>query len=211
MDLYIVQLQDSLPLTSVQSYPKTDSTPRQLSLVGRGFHRAVEVLVNGRSVTDFSVVRANTLLVNLPDILADVLITTVEVYSDTIHDLQSSRLVWRLGTGGRVLGPQKAIQLFMKWLFTTRGSDVIRREVGGGWKQLLSSTTGSASLAAGLSDGLNNVLSYLHQIYARQPSTPLDEQIVGAELVSVIETERRLQISVRVLFANGVVKKLGVM
>lgn len=202
MDIYVVQLQDEIPLTSIQNVPATLTVGRKLLLYGRSFDFVREVEINGYPVTTgFDTLQPGILSVTLPTILQNVEIKSIRAYSDRVHDTKSSRLVFRFGYGDRVTGLQAMIQLLIKWLFTSPGSDAWHPHAGGGWRKLSGFTDDQGdgtSILPLLVDGLNRTVSFLQQLQAQNPDLPMEERLASALLDHTTKTQFGIRVGVRV-------------
>lgn len=201
-DLYVAQLQDEIPLSQVIGVPATATTERALVLRGRGFDRVVEVAVNDQSIVSGWTLRHNTeLYVPLPSLLRTATIVSVAAYSDTAHDMQSSRIQFRIGSGVRVEGVQLVVQLLVRWLFTDTGTDAWNPEAGGGWQKALryvKDRDDYMSVIPDLVEGLRRVVSYIQNIQSRDPGIRPDERLASAEIVRTAKVPRGIRIVLEV-------------
>jgi hypothetical protein len=197
-DIYLVQLQDEIPLTQVQPVLATATSPRALVLRGRNFDRIIEVVVNDESIIEGWTQRSATeLYVPLPDLLQTATILTVAAYSQTVHDMESSRLVFRVGSGERVAGVQYAVQLVVKWLFTDVGTDAWNPGAGGGWSRALKYVQDRedyTSVMPDLIEGLRRVTSFIQDAQSKDPAIRPAERIARVEIVRSMQIPRGVRV-----------------
>lgn len=202
MDIYVAQLQDAIPLSSITNIPATSTSVRKLGISGRNFTRLTEVEVNSVPILDgWEYVSDTYIIVPLPTILQTAEIIEVSAFSDSVHDTESSRVVNRIGSGTSVRGIQYVIQLLLKWLFTTQNSCAFHPQGGGGWRKALGYTdydgTGNTTISE-LVDGLNRSVDFIKRIQAEEPSLPLAETLASAEIISTARTQRGVRVSILV-------------
>lgn len=207
MDLYVIQLQDAIPLDGVVNIPATDTEPRKLLLSGRGFDRVIEFDVNNIPIqSGWTQLSATSVELELPEILWKATIVEIFAYSDTVHDKQSSRLVRKIGAGVRVTGIQAAIQLLMRWLFADPGSDAWYPQGGGGWRRAIGYTDfrgDGQEVMPQLIDGLNRTVAFVQAIQAQDPNIPAEERLASAEVVNTTKTPRGIRLTVKVETVGG--------
>jgi len=92
---------------------------------GTDFRAVDEVLINNQPVSDFVVVSKTKLLVTVPDTLQNDNLVSLVVLSRRLTVTARSLLRFRLGKKpGRVSGILRLVQLYLKVLFTTQGTDI---------------------------------------------------------------------------------------
>jgi hypothetical protein len=115
-------------------------------------------------------------------------ITSISVLSRKLALSPRSLIQFRIGaTASKTRGILRLMQLFLKLLFTTPGSDIFAPKVGGGALAHLGqsiSTDGTADVVAGIIVSVDNTVKQLIQIQGRNQSIPPDERLLSAKVIS---------------------------
>lgn len=161
---------------------------RTLDILGTDFRAVDEVLMNDVPSPSFIVLSNNRLLAEVPDVLKRSTITSIGVLSRRITITKRSTIRFRVNdTPGKVRGLLRLVQLFLKLLFTTPGTDIFAKNLGGGALARLGQTVGTdegADVVANLVVSVDNTGRQLLQIQARDPSIPPDERFMAAKVHS---------------------------
>lgn len=184
VDLQVVFPQQAILLNNIRVLP---GPPRVLDVNGADFRSVDEVLINKIASPDVVVLSKNRLVAQVPDTLLSQRILSVTVLSRRLTVSARSVLKFRLSrTPGKVSGVLRLVQKFLKILFTTPGSDIFNRQLGGG---ALSSVGQTFGVEEG-SDIINNLVISIdttsRQIIALQsriPSLPRDERLLSAKIL----------------------------
>lgn len=186
VDFQVVFPQELVELTSVRVLPGV--TPRTLDVWGRDFTSVDEVLVNGLPAPDVVVLGKTRLLAQIPGVLVNQTVSSVTVSSTRLAMTSRSVLRFRLGrTTSKVSGILRLMQVFLKILFTTPGTDIFARKTGGGALSRVGATFGKDEGGSIVSDFIVAVGSTQRQILAlqaRNPSLPRDERLLSARVIS---------------------------
>lgn len=184
VDLQVVFPQQAILLNNIRVLP---GPPRVLDVNGSDFRSVDEVLINKVASPDVVVLSKNRLVAQVPDTLLSQRILSVTVLSRRLTVSARSVLKFRLSkTPGKVSGVLRLIQKFLKILFTTPGTDIFNRQLGGG---ALTSVGQTFGVEEG-SDIINNLVIAIdttsRQIIALQsriPSLPRDERLLSAKIL----------------------------
>jgi len=154
---------------------------------GTDFRAVDEVLINNQPVSDFVVVSKTKLLVTVPDTLQNDNLVSLVVLSRRLTVTARSLLRFRLGKKpGRVSGILRLVQLYLKVLFTTQGTDIWNTRIGGNGLSPLGSTFGIDEGGQIVSDFVISIDQTTRQIVAmqsRQLRLPADERLLSARLL----------------------------
>lgn len=185
IDLQTVVPQDAVSLSNVR-YTRVAGIGA-LEVVGEDFRSVEEVLINDIPSPDVMVISKTRLVAQLPESLqAQPDVRNVTVLSRTFTLTPRSLLRFRIGeTPGRTQGINRLVQLFVKLLLTTPGSDIFNRQLGGGALRNVSRTYGTAEAAAIKADFTIAVDRTARQIVAlqsRNGTLPADERLLAANL-----------------------------
>ncbi len=190
-DFQCVHPQESIRLSQILLTPaNTVGLPRALDIVGEDFRSVDEVTINESESPDVIVLSKTRLIAQLPDELQTTLdIRTVSVLSRRLTVTSRSLIRFRISDKpGTVRGIFRLLQLFMKILFQTPGSDIWNRKSGGGGLKNVGETFSSEEGADIIADFVISVSNTSRQIVAtqgREPRLPRDERLLTAKVLRV--------------------------
>jgi len=185
VDFQVVVPQEVVLLNKVRLVP---GPPRALDVLGDDFRSVDEVLINGQVSPDVVVLGQTRLLAQLPDTLGSDRITSVSVLSKRLVVTSRSLLRTRVGrTPGRVSGITRLVQVFVKVLFTTPGTDIFSPNLGGGALRGIGHTYGvdeGADLVQDFVIAVDQTARQLVASQSRNPRLPRDERLLSAKVLS---------------------------
>ncbi len=130
IDLQICFPQEAIRLTSVSLVSGVN--PAVLSIFGDDFTSVDEVIVNDFPSPKFYVMSPTRLLATVPDQVPPLSVDSVSVISRRLMITPKSIIKFKIGSvPGKVTGILRLVQLFLKVLFTTPGSDIFNKKLGG--------------------------------------------------------------------------------
>ena len=184
VDLQIVYPQQAIILNNVRVLP---GPPRVIDVTGSDFRSVDEVLINRIASEDVVVLSKTRLVAQVPESLLAQRVLSVTILSRRLTLSSKSILRFRLSrTPGKVSGVLRLVQKFLKILFTTPGSDIFNRQVGGGALRNVGATFGVEEGG----DVINNLVIAIdvtsRQIIAlqsRNPSLPRNERLLAAKII----------------------------
>ncbi len=187
VDFQLVFPRNAVRLTSVTR--TTLSGAPALNVVGDDFRSVDEVLVNGRASPDYRVQTATRLVAALPEGVALRDVESVSVTSRELTMTPRSILAFRVGlVPTKTTGILRLVQLFVKVLFTTPGTDIFNKSLGGGALRAIGSRSGGRQeVNAVVNDfvvAVGNTKRQIVAIQSRQPRLPPDERLLEAKVVS---------------------------
>lgn len=186
VDLQVVHSQEVVRLDHISVV--SPGGIKSIRVRGQDFSSVDEVLINDIASPDVVILSGTELLAQLPDSMQRVPeVNSVVVINHKFTVGARSVLRFRFGkTTGRVKGIQRLVQLFVKVLFTTPGTDIFNPTLGGGILGSLGSTYGK-------DDGDNVITEYViavqrtqRQLIAQQSKdqrSPRDERLLSATVV----------------------------
>lgn len=186
VDLQIVFPMESIKLNAIR--PVSMGGVQALAITGEDFRAVDEVLINDIPSPDVVVPSKTQLIAQLPEIMqkaGDVRSVVVLSRRFTI----STRSVLRFRVGdrpGKVRGIQRLVQLFVKILFQTPGSDIFNKNGGGGLMNKVGTTFGVDQSNNLLTDIVVCIQRTQRQIISMQGQnqrTPRDERLASATVV----------------------------
>lgn len=185
-DIQFSYPQQVVKISSVSLLPEVD--PPTLLVVGDDFTAVDEVLLNDIPAVSFIVQSATTLTVVMPvEVRGNALVTVVVVSYRFIYT-ERSLVSFRCGrTNRKTSGINRLVQLFVKVLLTTPGSDIFSAGLGGGAMRNLGRTFSKDAAGGIVGDFVISVDTAAKQIVAmqsRKPRLPRDERLLSAEVQS---------------------------
>lgn len=190
VDLQVVFPQESIRLNTIRLSPRSPlGIPRSLDIHGTDFRSVDEVLINDIPSPDVIILSKTHLIAQLPSILQKVPnVVSVSVLSRNLTITNRSLIRFRISdTPGRVRGILRLIQLFLKTLLATPGTDIFSRRSGGGALVNIGETFGVDEGGDVISDFIISVDTTSRQILSRQgrdPRLPRDERLLSARVIS---------------------------
>jgi hypothetical protein len=161
---------------------------RTLNIVGDDFRSVDEVRMNEVVSPSVVVLSKNRLLAEVPESLRESTITSVAVLSRRLIITPRSFIRFRIGTSAsKTRGILRLMQLFLKILFTTPGTDIFAPKIGGGALTHLGQSVGleqGSDVTAGLVVSVDSTARQIVQIQGRNQSIPPDERLLSAKVLS---------------------------
>jgi hypothetical protein len=182
---------------------------RTLDITGEDFRSVDEVLVNQIPSPDVMVMSKTRLLAQVPDALSRQTITSVSVISSQLTVTERSFIDFRISrTPGKVSGILRLMQLFLKTLFTTPGSDIFSPKRGGGGLSALGQNFGldqGGDIVSSFIVSVDNTTRQIIQVQGRQPSVRADERLLTARVTNAgySKTETALLATIEILSQAG--------
>ena len=198
--LEVVRFRDLIEVLSIPRFvPGID--PPVLEVKGEDFRSVERVLINDITSPEFIIINQKTLYVQLPENVEK--INTIEVLSSGFtRSTSSSKLSYEIGPKTRkVEGILKLMQLFIKWLMQTPGSDIFNPERGGGLLSMVGNMGTGRKMDSVIGAVTRSVQTTVSQMRATQITAiglPLSEQLLSAEVVDFDIFERQMEVRVKV-------------
>lgn len=182
VDFQVVFPQQVVSLSSVRILPGVN--PRSIDVIGTDFRSVDEVLINDMPSPDVVIVSKKRLLAQVPTALRNETLTSVTVITNELTATSKSVLRFRLGkTTSKVSGILRLVQIFLKILLTTTGTDIFSPRVGGSALRDIGLTFGKDQGGNVVSDfviAVSNTQRQIQAIQARDPSIPQSERLLSA-------------------------------
>lgn len=211
LDFQVAQPQEVVQLNRITRVAGTGrrGVPLALEVIGEDFRAVDEVLINSIESPDVIVVSPNKLIAQVPESVQNSTITSVSVLSRRLVMTSKSYIRFRVSdTPGRVRGIMRLVQLFLKILFTTPGTDIFAPKIGGGALKNIGMTFGADRSGDVVSNFVLAVTQTNRQIIAvqgRDQRIPRDERLLSARVVSSSfnRSEGALLVSVEITSQAG--------
>lgn len=186
IDFQIVYPQTVVNLSSVTFLEAAE--PRLLQVVGDDFSSVDEVRINGIASPSVSIFSSSILFAQVPDTVVE-RVTSVTVLSNKLLVQDRNLLTFRLGRSpAKVSGVLRLLQVFIKLLFTTPGTDIWSQSSGGGALQGLGRNINDLTGQGTIQDFMIAVANTTRQLVATQARNtrlPPDERLLSATVTKV--------------------------
>lgn len=186
VDLQIAVPQEAILVSRVTAVPGLPV--RTLRISGEDFRSVDEVLMNEVPSPSFVVLNKTTLLAQVPDALKNGTITSVSVLSKNLIITPKSFIKFKLSpVPGKTKGILRLMQVFLRLLLQTPGSDIFAPKLGGGALSHLGqsiSTEEGSDVISSFIISVDNTRSQLIQIQGRNQLLPPDERLLSANVLS---------------------------
>lgn len=186
IDYQVVFPIEVIKLNSIRLVP--GSLPPVLDINGQDFRAVDEVIINDVRSPGWNVMSKTRLLAILPVGLYPSQVTSVNITSRKLTVADRSILRFKISdTPAKVTGILRLVQLYIKLMLTTPGTDIFNQSSGGGVLQLLGSTSfGSdgGDLMRRFVVASDSVARQIITIQSRQPALPPDEKLLAAKVQS---------------------------
>ena len=159
-----------------------------LEIFGQDFSAVDEVLINDQASPFVEIHSRTRLSAQVPPSVRLQDISSVNVVSKRLASIETSILRFQISKSpAKCSGIMKLMQLYVKLLLTTPGSDIFDPQLGGGVLGML-----DASFSGQAGQGLinqftvasGNVVRQIIAIQGRQPYLPPNEKLLSANIVS---------------------------
>lgn len=207
VDLQCVFPQETIRITSVKVV--AGSVPTLLDVVGDDFSSVDTVDINEIEAPSFIVLSLTRMLVTLPEAVAPTNIRTVTVVSRRLMLTSRSLLRFQVSkVPSKASGTLRLLQLFLKVLLTTPGSDKFNKQLGGGGLGNLGQSFGRDQSGVIVSDFVVSVQNTTRQIIAlqgRSAGLPPEERLLNAKVLRAqfSAQEAALLVSIEVSSQTG--------
>ncbi len=182
-DLQVIFPSEVIELNSVSERP---GLPRTLDLIGKDFRTVDEVFINEMASPSVVVLSKNRLLAQVPDGVGKSSIQSINVTSRQLTISERSLISFKIGrTPCKVRGILKLMQLYLKILFTTPGTDILAQRVGADALKNIGRSFGKEEGGSIVSDFVlaNDVaVRQIVAIQSRDPSLSRDEKLLSARV-----------------------------
>lgn len=186
VDFQVVYPQQVIPLTAVRELSLYE--PRALDIRGTDFGAVDEVEINDHASPNWTVIGRQRILAQVPTVEAAKEIYSVSVISNRLTFTKESVLKFRVGTTpGRVTGMMRLIQLFVKILLTTPGTDIWAPRLGGGMLDKIgghSNKDEGKGLVGDVAISVDTTTKQILSLQAQEGNLPPTERLLTAGVSS---------------------------
>lgn len=213
--LEVIKFRDIVSISSIPRLVPGFEEPT-IEINGKDFRSVSKVLINSSPSPEFIIINKNTIYAQLPYTAAG--IKTIEVISNRFTRNESdSRLEYEIGDKTQtVTGIQKLVQLFVKWILQSPGSDIFDVDRGGGLQEMVGQITSGRNMSPVLGAITRAITTTSAQIRTAQVNAknlPLNERLLSADVqdlqINDQQMEARVRIKVRSVAGPEAVADLG--
>lgn len=207
VDFQIAFPQETVKVSTVRTVPGLPV--RTLEVFGDDFRSADEVLMNEVPSPSFIILSKTRILAEVPQALKDSTISSISVLSKRLTITPRSYIRFRIGrTPSKVRGILRLLQLFLRVLFQTPGTDIFSPKLGGGALVHLGQSVSieqGTDLVGDFIVSVDNTTRQIIQIQSRDQAIPPDERMLTARVLSAgfNKNETAIIASIEVLSQAG--------
>lgn len=206
VDFQVVFPSEVIELTKVKLI---QGNPPQLDITGKDFRSVDEVLINDIPAEEIVVVSKNRLLATIPVGARNGFPIRVLVMSRRLTLTPKSLIRFKIGrTPSKVRGILKLIQVFVKLLFTTPGTDIFSPRLGASGLKDIGRSFSKSQTSGIVSDfvvAVDTTARQIIRLQAQNPALPSDERLLTAKVQgsSFDPTQAALIVSVEITSQAG--------
>lgn len=159
-----------------------------VQITGTGFVDVATVLINGYKSPEFIVDTSHRIFAAVPSAVAGQIITDIQVLLLSPMKGTENAVVLDIGGGdGRIQGPPKLVQSFVKVLLTTPGSSIFTPRLGGGLMRLSGQNMASRSenIESEARAAIARTEAQLLALHTATPRLPASEKLRAVTILSV--------------------------
>lgn len=207
LDMQVVHFYDSLRVVS--AVPVRDFFPPSFDIRGSSFSSATKVLMNGYEAPDFVVINDKKIVAQIPRQVYTDIVRDISVLSNFFTGTRASLVKFEVNANMRKSsGILYMMQMFVKILLTTRGTDIWNRSLGGSIRDYIGATinpSNTGSLVSGAMMAVANAETQLKRLQIKTPSLTSNERLSSAEVMNVVYNGEKsaLEIMVRLNAVSG--------
>lgn len=203
VDLQFIEIRDVLKLVSVELV--TGSAPATLLIHGVDFNHAKDVYINEIQSPDVVITSGRTLLAQIPSTQVGLNITSVIVSSNRLTRTDRSFITFGLGdTPGTVDGFTRLIQMFLKVMLQTPGSDIFAPKIGGGLLRAVGQLVSrpNNTLTADFKRASDEARRQIMSLQAKNPKLGMTERLLYARVLEARFIPSTLTLEGRISIGN---------
>jgi len=181
--IQVVRLLDVLRVNEIRN--AVGITPRSIIVKGDDFKNVEQVLINSFAAPEFVVYSRTELVAEVPEPLQDSLITDVVVMSSSLTLTERSIVELTFGTRPRkARGILRLMQVFLRQLLRTPGSNIFHRRSGGGMLKRVGGVLDDKA-AADVAIAVNAAKQYVISVQTPERNIPPSERLLSAEISGI--------------------------
>lgn len=198
--IQVVRLLDAVPVTSIAR--AVGVTPPSLIITGDDFRNVEGVILNGFDCPEFAVLSQKRLIAEVPQALYLASITDVLVLSYNLTLTEQSLVEFSVGRRVRsAQGVLRLMQVFLRQLLRTPGSNVFHKRSGGGLLRKVGTLLTRES-AADIQIAIDRTRQYVMSVQAASPEIPPSERLLSAEVAGIRTDPESTSASVTIILTS---------
>jgi len=186
VDFQVCFPQVVVPLSSVRILPGV--SPKSVDVLGDDFRSVDQVYINDIASPSVVILSKTRLLAQVPAGLQNSPLNSVNVISTSLTVSPRSTIKFRIGkTPSKVSGILRLVQLFLKVLFTSTGTDIFAPRIGGNGLRDIGLTFGtdqSGSIVGDFIVAVSTAQKQIMTIQGRDPTIPRDERLLASTVTA---------------------------
>lgn len=209
VDFQVVHPQQSIDLTGVTEL--VGYSTRALDIRGVDFSAVDDVEINDQLSPNWTVLGRKRLIAQVPVPEQTRGIYSVAVISNRLTFTRESLLRFRIGESpGKVSGMMRLIQLFVKVLLTTPGSDIWNPRLGGGLLQKVGGYNGKdegKGLVGDVAVAVDTASRQILSLQAQEGNIPPSERLLSAGVTQASYDRHDLSLHVTIDLLNQTLRR----
>jgi len=186
VDYQVLFPQEVIRLNSLKMIAAADAPV--LEVTGQDFSAVDEVLINEQPSPFVEILGDKKLTAQVPSFIAASEINSVNVVSRRLTFTDTSLLRFKISEcPAKCSGIMKLMQLYVKLLLTTPGTDIFHPTIGGGILKILGSNVSSLEGQGVINQFViasDSVVRQIISIQGRQPRLSVEEKLLSANILS---------------------------
>lgn len=198
--IQLIRLLDVLEVNTLQT--AVGVVPRSIIVTGKDFRSVESVLIDSYEAPSFVVLSTTQILVEVPEALQEAIITSVTVLSTKVTFSERSLVEFTVGSIPRkVTGIQRLMQMFLRILLRSPGSNIFHPRSGGGLFKRVGGVI-NRNAAADITIAVNTTQQYIVAQQTPERNIPPSERLLAAEISSISVDEKATAAYVTVVLTN---------
>lgn len=197
--LEVIKFQDIIPVREITRIVP-NVFPTTIEIEGDDFSSVEEVFINETKVPEFVIVSKKKMFVTLPETVRQV--RTISVRSaEFTRTAEGSKVSYQIGNRSRqVNGVLRLVQLFIRYLLTSPGSDIFSPTEGGGLQEavgVLGTTNKTAPILSVVNACVQRTQDQVTRMQLNQNGLTLDERLLSVEVLDLSVNQNLDEVTAR--------------
>jgi hypothetical protein len=198
--IQVIRLLDVLRVNEIRN--AIGVVPRSIIVKGKDFKNVEQVLINSFVAPEFVVYSTTELVAEVPEVVRDTPITDVAVLSSSLTLTDRSLVEFTFGTRPKkAKGILRLMQVFLRQLLRTPGSNIFHRRSGGGMLKRVGGVMNDKA-AADVAIAVNNAKQYIIGAQTPERNIPPIERLLSAEISALTADPKSTALYVTVVLTS---------
>jgi len=185
LDIQFAFPQEMIPVSSAKL---VYGPPLTVDIIGEDFRLVDQVLINDVPSPDVVIVSQRRLLAQVPPIMVRQRITSVTISSASISLSSKNMIKFKIGDAARkASGIMRLMQTWLKMFFTTQGTSISNKSIGGGAQMVYGQSFGQneiGNIISGMVIAADTTTRQLIAVQSRVPKLPLTERLLSGKVIN---------------------------